>query len=162
MKKAVLNIIKYLPIGHEIISGGQKKGVDGWVRHFSIIKGHKYLEFPPDHYKQDKYSAQTCPITNKKIIYGQVYSPHFYHLRNERMAVYAQKNNGFAFAFNLPDSKGTQSFLKFANKHKLNHHIFNADGTEQSIYYINGKIYNSNDRFERNNLSPYNNDGEKQ
>lgn len=132
----IFRLMDAMPPGTEFVSGGQPKGVDGWVKAHALARGLKYNEVPPDHYSENKHCLHTCPLTGERIIYGRVYQVQFYHIRNERMVVYAQQRGGFAFIFNCKDSKGADSFIGFAKKHRLSHHIFRDDGTEFSCYYF--------------------------
>ena len=140
---AVKRLIDSLPQDTEVVSGGQPKGVDGWARAYALNRGLKYTEFPPDHYHKGPHSATMCPITDRAIEYGQMYRVEFFHIRNQRMVVYAKKRGGFAFVFWCQGSTGSDSFLRFCKKHQLSHHIFSSTGTEYSCYYFGAKCLKS-------------------
>ena len=92
----------------EIVSGGQKKGADGYAKKYAIEFDVKYSEFPPRHYQYNQH----CVCESFK--YGRPYAAWHYHDRNKEIAEYTDVMA--AFIPKDTTSKGTESALKQAIK----------------------------------------------
>ena len=96
--------------GVEIVSGGQREGVDGFAKKFALEFNMSYVEFPPSHYTWNmhcKYSATE---------YNKPYYVSNYFKRNKQIAEYSD----IVIAF-IPDgveSRGTMSTVEYAKKEK--------------------------------------------
>ena len=92
----------------EIVSGGQKEGVDGFAKKFALEFDMNYVEFPPSHYSHNMHCK--LPATQ----YNKPYYISNYFMRNKQIAEYCDVMVAF-----LPKdvvSKGTESALHEATK----------------------------------------------
>jgi hypothetical protein len=94
----------------EIVSGGQRDGVDGFAKKFALEFDMKYVEFPPSHYTWNMHCK--LPATQ----YNKPYYVSNYFKRNKQIAEYSD----IIIAF-IPDgveSRGTMSTVEYARKEK--------------------------------------------
>ena len=94
----------------EIVSGGQKKGADGYAKKFALEFDMKYVEFPPSHYNHNMHCIRPRGEYNKPYYVSN------YFKRNKQIAEYSD----IVIAF-IPDgveSRGTMSTIKYAIKEK--------------------------------------------
>ena len=113
-KKKVKDLIFEIKEKHgdvvEIVSGGQREGVDGFAKKFALEFNMNYVEFPPSHYTWNMHCKY--PATE----YNKPYYVSNYFKRNKQIAEYSD----IVIAF-IPDgveSKGTMSTIKYAIKEK--------------------------------------------
>jgi len=94
----------------EIVSGGQREGVDGFAKKFALEFGMNYVEFPPVHYRWNMH----CKLPASQ--YDRPYYVSNYFKRNKQIAEYSD----MVIAF-IPDgveSRGTMSTVEYAIKEK--------------------------------------------
>jgi hypothetical protein len=94
----------------EIVSGGQREGVDGFAKKFALEFNMNYVEFPPSHYTWNMH----CKLPATK--YNKPYYVSNYFKRNKQIAEYSD----MVIAF-IPDgvkSRGTMSTVEYAKKEK--------------------------------------------
>ena len=94
----------------EIVSGGQREGVDGFAKKFALEFNMNYVEFPPSHYTWNMHCK--LPATQ----YNKPYYVSNYFKRNKQIAEYSD----IVIAF-IPDgieSRGTMSTVEYAKKEK--------------------------------------------
>ena len=94
----------------EIVSGGQREGVDGFAKKFALEFDMSYVEFPPSHYTWNMH----CKLSAVK--YKKPYYVSNYFKRNKQIAEYSD----IVIAF-IPDgveSRGTMNTIEYAKKEK--------------------------------------------
>ncbi len=99
MKRTIDETVKEFPSIDTLISGGAK-GVDQVAADYGRQIGLKVLEYLPD--------------------FSHGYSPGEYHKRNERIA----KDSDLVLAFQVGQSRGTQSTINFCRKYKTEVRIY--------------------------------------
>jgi len=101
----------------EIVSGGQKEGVDGFAKKFALEFDMNYVEFPPSHYRHNMH----CKLSARH--YNKPYYISNYFKRNKQIAEYCHMVIGF-----IPDgsdSRGTRHTIGEAQKQKKMTQIIN-------------------------------------
>jgi len=106
----IRSFISLIPKDWTIVTGGQKKGVDRWVRKHGSV-AHDVVEFPPEHYRKTRWALDKCPLTGEDIEYGKDYAVSHYHVRNRRISSYSDIVVGFT---RMKQSPGTMSTLSAA------------------------------------------------
>ena len=113
-KKKIKDLIFKIKEKHgemeEIVSGGQREGVDGFAKKFTLEFDMNYVEFPPSHYNWNMHCK--LPATQ----YNKPYYVSNYFKRNKQIAEYSD----MVIAF-IPDgveSRGTMSTVEYAKKEK--------------------------------------------
>ncbi len=99
----------------EIVSGGQKDGVDGYVKRISLDFDIRYSEFPPQHYPHNIHCVKEA------YDYGKPYRVWNYHKRNRQIVEYS--DNIVAFVTDGVVTNGTASVLKYCEKVEKKHII---------------------------------------
>ncbi len=94
----------------EIVSGGQKEGVDGFAKKFALEFDMNYVEFPPSHYSHNMH----CKLPATK--YNKPYYISNYFMRNKQIAEYC--NIVVAFIPTGVESRGTMDTIRHAEKEK--------------------------------------------
>ena len=92
----------------EIVSGGQKKGADGYAKKFALEFDMKYVEFPPRHYTYNQH----CVLDESH--YGKRYYPKNFFDRNKQIVEYSD----YIVAFMIKDKQtsGTMNTIETAQK----------------------------------------------
>ena len=113
-KKKVKDLIFEIKEKHgdvvEIVSGGQREGVDGFAKKFALEFNMNYVEFPPSHYTWNMHCKY--PATE----YNKPYYVSNYFKRNKQIAEYSD----IVIAF-IPDgveSRGTMDTIRHGEKLK--------------------------------------------
>ena len=113
-KKKIKDLIFQIKEKHgdevEIVSGGQREGVDGFAKKFALEFDMNYVEFPPSHYTWNMHCK--LPATE----YNTQYYVTNYFKRNKQLAEYSD----IIVAF-IPDgveSRGTMNTIEHAKKQK--------------------------------------------
>jgi len=96
----------------EIVSGGQKEGVDGFAKKFALEFDMNYVEFPPSHYSHNMHCK--LPATQ----YNKPYYISNYFMRNKQIAEYC--NIVIAFIPIGVESRGTMDTIRHAEREKKN------------------------------------------
>jgi predicted Rossmann fold nucleotide-binding protein DprA/Smf involved in DNA uptake len=108
VRQAIVDLKKEFGSELIIVSGGQEKGADGLAKKHAIELGVCYVEFPPAHYRWNKYCV------NSNLSYNKKYNVGNYFARNKEIAQYSD----VVLAF-IPDgveSKGTENTIMHATK----------------------------------------------
>ena len=113
-KKRIKDLIFEIKEKHgdmvEIVSGGQREGVDGFAKKFALEFNMSYVEFPPSHYTWNMHCK--LPATQ----YNKPYYVSNYFKRNKQIAEYS--NIVIAFIPDGVESRGTMSTIQYAIKEK--------------------------------------------
>lgn len=101
VEETIAELLQKYPQVNTLVSGGQKQGVDGWVKQLAQTHGLAYEEHLPAHYR-----APDDPLYRP-------YSPSNYHERNLEIV----KDSDALAAFRWQGSSGTTSTINFAKRH---------------------------------------------
>jgi hypothetical protein len=95
----------------EIVSGGQKKGADGFAKKYALELDVTYVEFPPAHYSWNQHCIKEA------YHYGQDYRVYYYNQRNTEIAEYSDVVICFLpTGWNIKQSRGTNDTYEKAKK----------------------------------------------
>ena len=113
-KKKIKDLIFQIKEKHgdevEIVSGGQRAGVDGFAKKSALEFDMNYVEFPPSHYNWNMHCK--LPATQ----YSKPYYVSNYFKRNKQIAEYS--DIVIAFITDGVESRGTMSTVEYAKTEK--------------------------------------------
>jgi hypothetical protein len=125
VKLALAKVLLKYPTITTLVSGGQPKGVDGWVPGLAREFDLAYTEHPPAHY---------YPEDDPRY---RPYHPSHYHERNRDIV----EDVDILMAFRWQKSRGTASTLSYA-RHRLASEfvlLYDASSREDLLELINDR-----------------------